>query len=230
MLRCVYLLPLHLFSKEQQRCRRIKSRISKRPLMERYETSNPSTALSRATYKGFQRENFILWSHTAVYIVPSPLNCRRRLPSVLGVPKPHSKQMSSGKLSVSSLFDPSDAGEEPSKARSVYIPFSLAVDEAVSRMEQPEIVDVLNIPLGKMRAEAEFLAEEMKCIQGFSLRFCYRRDVGAARKLAEAHKEASCVLKADPLGSRRRGRVVKHDWPWSPLLLRVFLEALDSNN
>lgn len=125
------------------------------------------------------------------------------------------------------------------------IPFLITVEEAISRMKQGKVVDILYVALGKMRVEREFLAEEMKRIQRFSLGLCDGRNIGVSWQVSEPDKIAApadnsvrCyrtqvwvhslgelpVLQADPLWGGRRGFGMEHQRPRSPLLLRVLLK------
>ena len=51
------------------------------------------------------------------------------------------------------------------------------VSEPVSRMEDTQIIDILNIALLEVKTESKFFSEEMYCIQCLSLCLCYRRNI-----------------------------------------------------
>ena len=51
------------------------------------------------------------------------------------------------------------------------------VSEPVSRMEDTQIIDILNIALLEVETESKFFSEEMYCIQYLSLGLCYRRNI-----------------------------------------------------
>lgn len=105
------------------------------------------------------------------------------------------------------------------------LPFVTAVDKPISRMKEGDIVDILNITFRKMSIYAELVTKKMKGVKCFCLRLSDGRDFGVARQLPEANEVAACVLQADTLRGRLRGRMVEHQRSWAELLFRILLET-----
>lgn len=109
------------------------------------------------------------------------------------------------------------------------LPLVTAVDEAVSRVEEGDVVHVLDVALCEMGIHAELVAEKVQGVECLGLRLRDGRDLGIARQLPEADEVAARVLQADALRGCLRGRVVEHQRSWAELLLGVLLEAAPAN-
>ncbi len=84
--------------------------------------------------------------------------------------------------------------------------FLRRVCEAVSRMEDRQVVYILNIPLLKVGVDAESLAEIMQRVESFRLRLGDWRDSWASRQCPKTDEGTTGILQSDSLriGIRRR--------------------------
>lgn len=81
------------------------------------------------------------------------------------------------------------------------IPFLRRVCEAVPRMEDGQVVDVLDVALLEVRVHAELVPEEVQGVEGLGLGLGDGRDVRVAGQRAEPDEGAAGVLQRDPLGA-----------------------------
>lgn len=87
------------------------------------------------------------------------------------------------------------------------------VREAVSRMEDGQVVDVLDIALLEVRVHAEPVPEKVQGVEGLGLGLGDGRDIRVAGERAEADEGATGVLQRDPLRARSCRREVEYQRP-----------------
>lgn len=141
----------------------------------------PTSAQARTPDIRLQRKDLPIHLHIPIHLRPSLLQRLWRLPSILRVSQPQPYQ----------------------------VPLLLVrVREAVTRVEDAQVVRELHIAFLEIERHRIFLGKEMQRIECFGLGFGNRRDVWGAREALEAGKCAARVLDNETLGGRLGGGLV----------------------
>lgn len=107
----------------------------------------------------------------------------------------------------------------------IYVPLLLPINEAVSSVEECEVIHVLDIALLKVGVDTILLPQEVQRIKSFSLCFTDRWYVRVARELTESHKVSPAVLEENPLRCGFSGGLMEQQRPLGELLFGVLFKS-----